>query len=202
MLRIRMTWDLDLSGKWPLKVVFVCLLIKWWEMVKWSVTVWSKLLLSVILVAMAMLCKEQGITVIGVCCVYDVVIARRVSWSSHDSNAPFILIFVLLSRYHVILSYKSCYRSSTGGLTSCNCDRAWKSLSGSSLLVLADHTAHIMIPCWHRTSVCLSVMLCIVPKWYILPKKYLNNWILSALLGRTFYNFELCTLTYPLKPPL
>ena len=48
-------------------------------MVKWSVTVWSKLLLSIILVAIAVLCKEQGITVIGVCCVYDVVIARRVS---------------------------------------------------------------------------------------------------------------------------
>jgi len=48
-------------------------------MVKWSVIVWSKLLLSVILVAIAMLCKEQGITVIGVCCVYDVLIARKVS---------------------------------------------------------------------------------------------------------------------------
>jgi len=55
-------------------------------MVKWCVTVWSQLLLSIILVAMAMLCKEQGITVIGVCCVYDVVIARRVSRFSHDSN--------------------------------------------------------------------------------------------------------------------
>ena len=110
-------------------------------MVKWSVTVWSKLLLSIILVAMAMLCKEQGITVIGVCCVYDVVIARRVSWSSHDSNTAFISIFVLLSYYHIILSCNSYYHSSTNKFTSCNCDSAWKSLSGSSLLVLTDHTA-------------------------------------------------------------
>jgi len=89
--------------------------------VKWSVTVWSKLLLSIILVAMAMLCKEQGITVIGVCCVYDVVIARRVSGSSHDSNTAFIWIFVLRLYYRVILSHNSYYRSSTGELTSCNC---------------------------------------------------------------------------------
>jgi len=47
------------------------------------IAVWSKLMLSIMLVAVAMLCKEQGITVIGVCCVYDVVIAqkvRRLSW--------------------------------------------------------------------------------------------------------------------------
>jgi len=36
-------------------------------------------MLSVVLVAVAMLCKEQGITVIGVCCAYDLFIARRVS---------------------------------------------------------------------------------------------------------------------------
>jgi len=48
------------------------------------VVVWSKLVLSIMLVAMAMLCKEQGITVIGVCCVYDVFIAHNVSTSSCD----------------------------------------------------------------------------------------------------------------------
>jgi len=37
-------------------------------------------MMSIVLVAVAMLCKEQGITVIGVCCVYDVVVARRVSY--------------------------------------------------------------------------------------------------------------------------
>ena len=39
-------------------------------------------MLSVVLVAVAMLCKEQGITVIGVCCAYDVFIAQQVSNST------------------------------------------------------------------------------------------------------------------------
>ena len=46
------------------------------------ISVWSKLMLSVVLVAVAMLCKEQGITVIGVCCAYDVFIAQQVSNST------------------------------------------------------------------------------------------------------------------------
>lgn len=40
---------------------------------------WLSLLLTVLLVAVAMLCKEQGITVIGVCCVYEVFIAQRMT---------------------------------------------------------------------------------------------------------------------------
>lgn len=54
----------------------------------WSVAVWFKLLLSVILTAIAMLCKEQGITVIAVCCVFELVIVQQVWYV-----APFIWNF-------------------------------------------------------------------------------------------------------------
>ena len=40
---------------------------------------WKPLLLTVALVTVAMLCKEQGITVIGVCCVYEVFVVQQVS---------------------------------------------------------------------------------------------------------------------------
>ncbi|KAL4232814.1 Protein O-mannosyl-transferase tmtc3 [Mactra antiquata] len=40
-------------------------------------TAWRPLLVSVVLVTIAMLCKEQGITVIGVCVVYELFIAQR-----------------------------------------------------------------------------------------------------------------------------
>jgi len=65
-------WQLNVATLFGLESMFSCYLV-------WFVSVWSKLLLSIILVAMAMLCKEQGITVIGVCCVYDVFIAQQVS---------------------------------------------------------------------------------------------------------------------------
>lgn len=42
-------------------------------------TEWPPLIGTVVMVTIAMLCKEQGITVIGVCCVYEVFIAQRVS---------------------------------------------------------------------------------------------------------------------------
>lgn len=42
-------------------------------------TDWNQLMLTVGLVTVAMLCKEQGITVIGVCCVYEVFIAQKVN---------------------------------------------------------------------------------------------------------------------------
>ena len=45
---------------------------------------WRPLVLTVVLVTVAMLCKEQGITVIGVCCVYEVFMAQRVSKSSFE----------------------------------------------------------------------------------------------------------------------
>ncbi|ERE88110.1 transmembrane and TPR repeat-containing protein 3 [Cricetulus griseus] len=38
--------------------------------------VWTPIALTVLLVAVATLCKEQGITVIGICCVYEVFVAQ------------------------------------------------------------------------------------------------------------------------------
>ncbi|XP_049739973.1 protein O-mannosyl-transferase TMTC3 isoform X1 [Loxodonta africana] len=38
--------------------------------------VWPPIALTVFLVAVATLCKEQGITVVGICCVYEVFIAQ------------------------------------------------------------------------------------------------------------------------------
>ncbi|RUS90441.1 hypothetical protein EGW08_001782 [Elysia chlorotica] len=40
-------------------------------------TKWRPLLLTVALVTVAMLCKEQGITVIGVCCVYEIFVVQQ-----------------------------------------------------------------------------------------------------------------------------
>ncbi|XP_055889730.1 protein O-mannosyl-transferase TMTC3-like isoform X3 [Biomphalaria glabrata] len=40
-------------------------------------TKWVELLTTVFLVTVAMLCKEQGITVVGVCCVYEIFIVQR-----------------------------------------------------------------------------------------------------------------------------
>ncbi|KAJ7324078.1 Protein O-mannosyl-transferase tmtc4, partial [Desmophyllum pertusum] len=39
---------------------------------------WKHLLLSMVFCSVAMLCKEQGITVLGVCCVYDVIVACQI----------------------------------------------------------------------------------------------------------------------------
>ncbi|XP_075712919.1 protein O-mannosyl-transferase TMTC3 [Rhinoderma darwinii] len=39
--------------------------------------VWTPIASAVFLVAVATLCKEQGITVVGICCVYEVFIAQR-----------------------------------------------------------------------------------------------------------------------------
>ncbi|XP_044535848.1 protein O-mannosyl-transferase TMTC3 isoform X2 [Gracilinanus agilis] len=38
--------------------------------------VWTPIALTVVLVAAATLCKEQGVTVVGICCVYEVFIAQ------------------------------------------------------------------------------------------------------------------------------
>lgn len=40
--------------------------------------VWTPIAAAVFLVAVATLCKEQGITVVGICCVYEVFIAQGV----------------------------------------------------------------------------------------------------------------------------
>ncbi|GAB1605655.1 protein O-mannosyl-transferase TMTC3-like [Argonauta hians] len=42
-------------------------------------TNWWYLVLTLLSVVAAMLCKEQGITVVGVCCVYEVIIAQKLS---------------------------------------------------------------------------------------------------------------------------
>ena len=41
---------------------------------------WLRLLATIALVTIAMLCKEQGITIIAVCCVYEVFVAQKVSY--------------------------------------------------------------------------------------------------------------------------
>lgn len=41
-------------------------------------TVWVNMSLSMVSVAIAMLCKEQGITVTGVCFVYEIFVAQNV----------------------------------------------------------------------------------------------------------------------------
>ena len=45
---------------------------------------WSPLFVTIGLVTIAMLCKEQGITVIGVCVVYELFIAQRVYYMTFD----------------------------------------------------------------------------------------------------------------------
>lgn len=44
-------------------------------------TVWLPLLFTVVLVAIAMLCKEIGVTVIGVCCVYEIFVAQQATFT-------------------------------------------------------------------------------------------------------------------------
>ncbi|XP_064490379.1 protein O-mannosyl-transferase Tmtc3-like isoform X2 [Ornithodoros turicata] len=44
---------------------------------RWKNTRWSSLLVCVVLIAVATLCKEQGITVVGVCAVYEIFVVQR-----------------------------------------------------------------------------------------------------------------------------
>lgn len=47
----------------------------------WSLSffpVWAPIALTVVLVAAATLCKEQGITVVGICCIHEVFVAQGV----------------------------------------------------------------------------------------------------------------------------
>lgn len=39
---------------------------------------WAPIALTVVLVAAATLCKEQGITVVGICCIHEVFVAQGV----------------------------------------------------------------------------------------------------------------------------
>ncbi|XP_053112334.1 protein O-mannosyl-transferase TMTC3 isoform X1 [Hemicordylus capensis] len=68
--------------------------------------VWTPIALTVFLVAVATLCKEQGITVVGICCVYEVFIAQGytlpVLWDSvfqilrGKGSIPYCMLQMLL----------------------------------------------------------------------------------------------------------
>lgn len=51
-----------------------------------TMPVWAPIAVTVILVAAATLCKEQGITVVGICCVHEVFVAQGVSQSLTHST--------------------------------------------------------------------------------------------------------------------
>lgn len=60
-----MRWSLN-SIRWPASLLCPQL----------SLSVWTPIISTVFLVAVATLCKEQGITVIGICCIYEVFVAQ------------------------------------------------------------------------------------------------------------------------------
>ncbi|XP_071503726.1 protein O-mannosyl-transferase TMTC3-like [Diadema antillarum] len=45
-------------------------------------TNWNYMVLTMILAAMATLSKEQGITVVGICCVYEIFYLQKINWLS------------------------------------------------------------------------------------------------------------------------
>lgn len=79
---------------------------------------WTPIALTVVLVAAATLCKEQGITVVGICCVHEVFVAQGVRlwdmvtlffyWScmQHQSIAGFFCNRVLLNHESQIVLNK------------------------------------------------------------------------------------------------
>uniref|UniRef100_A0A8D0BWE7 Protein O-mannosyl-transferase TMTC3 n=1 Tax=Salvator merianae TaxID=96440 RepID=A0A8D0BWE7_SALMN len=68
--------------------------------------VWTPIAVTVVLVAVATLCKEQGITVVGICCVYEVFIAQAytlpILWDTvlqilrGKSSIPYCMLQMLL----------------------------------------------------------------------------------------------------------
>ncbi|XP_041787007.1 protein O-mannosyl-transferase TMTC3-like, partial [Anopheles merus] len=52
-------------------------------------TGWRFLCLSMLFVATAMLCKEQGITITGVCAIYEIFVAQKVSISGVNMEKYF-----------------------------------------------------------------------------------------------------------------
>ena len=56
------------------------------------------------LVAVATLCKEQGITVVGICCVYEVFVAQGVR---KDENFHFL--FVVAKSDFITLIFSKCH---------------------------------------------------------------------------------------------
>lgn len=73
-------WCTFLSNDWKLIHLQSDISFKKMEHIFISFPEWFPLIMTVVLVTIAMLCKEQGITVIGVCCVYEVFISQRVSF--------------------------------------------------------------------------------------------------------------------------
>lgn len=101
-------------------------------------TEWPPLLGTVVMVTIAMLCKEQGITVIGVCCVYEVFVAQRVRcWS---------LKYIVLNTCSAI----PCRFERR----SCRFERrlfAWKTLNLEYIYIWKEH---------------IGVKFCITDKWF------------------------------------
>ena len=102
------------------------------------ITEWPPLLGTVVMVTIAMLCKEQGITVIGVCCVYEVFVAQRVRcWS---------LKYIVLNTCSAI----PCRFERR----SCKFERrlfAWKTLNLEYIYIWKEH---------------IGVKFCITDKWF------------------------------------
>lgn len=66
---------------------------------------WLKLTLTVVYVVIATLCKEQGITVVGICAVYEVLIAQRVSmvqFSNHSFHLVYSLDIILGKKARIL----------------------------------------------------------------------------------------------------
>ncbi|KAL8221664.1 UNVERIFIED_CONTAM: Transmembrane and TPR repeat-containing protein 3 [Gekko kuhli] len=53
--------------------------------------VWTPIALTVFLVAVATLCKEQGITVVGICCVYEVFMAQGYTTACCDQSPGYTI---------------------------------------------------------------------------------------------------------------
>lgn len=107
-------------------------------------TGWQQLAVSMVLVATAMLCKEQGITVTGICVVYEIFVAQKVSLRrvlvcAKTKNFPdqiqdsrcccFLLIFFVI---HLIASQRI---------------RASRFESPSPHPLKADYLFHIILCC-------------------------------------------------------
>ncbi|CAN0262414.1 protein O-mannosyl-transferase TMTC3 [Lampetra fluviatilis] len=86
--------------------------------------VWWPITLTVLLVALATLCKEQGLTVIGVCCVYEVFVAQGLT-----------LRDVLIAARAVVVSEK-------GGGTGLP---PWVRTTAAKLLVLVSSTLLLLL---------------------------------------------------------
>lgn len=76
---------------------------------------WKYLLLSMASIATAMLCKEQGITVAGVCSAYEIFVAQKVR-----SHFHFIAVDDCLLCNKLRTNYKNNYRKTQKKIGSIN----------------------------------------------------------------------------------